>query len=94
MSATEWKIVKGIFYEALRLEAGARSQYLDDACRGNIELRAEVESLLSSMDESKSFLEEPAVGDATTIGYNSQLRSGQQISHYKNCFACSLRRNG
>jgi len=83
MTATEWQRVREIFFEALRVDAGERSRYLDDACGDNTELRAEVESLLSSVDESKSFLEQPAAANATTIGPDSQLGIGQKISHYK-----------
>ena len=83
MPTTEWQNVREIFFEALRVDAGERSRYLDDACGDNTELRAEVESLLSSVDESKSFLEQPAAANATTIGPDSQLGIGQKISHYK-----------
>jgi RNA polymerase sigma factor (TIGR02999 family) len=83
MSATEWQIVKEIFYKALSFDAEARDQYLDDACRDNVELRAEVESLLGSMGKAESFLEKPAAADATTIVSDSHLKTGQQISHYK-----------
>ena len=82
-SVNNWNEVKEIIHEALRIDVGARAEYLDNACHGNVDLRTEVESLLSSMIDAHSFLEQPAVGDATTIGNNSRLNIGEQISHYK-----------
>ena len=37
-----------------------RARYLDDACRGNPDLRQRVEALLRAHEEAGAFLEEPA----------------------------------
>ena len=83
MTATEWQQVKEIFHQALRVENSRRPKYLDDACRDNTELRAEVESLLNSMAAAQSFLEGPAAEVTISGDPDSRLQSGQQISHYK-----------
>ena len=46
---------------ALERPASARAAYLDEACAGDTELRAEVESLLASHDEAGEFIEESAI---------------------------------
>ncbi|HET7584933.1 MAG TPA: serine/threonine-protein kinase [Gemmatimonadaceae bacterium] len=44
--------VRELFDAACELDTAARSAYLDDACGGDVELRAEVESLLASYDRT------------------------------------------
>lgn len=50
-----------VFDAALDLPAGERSAFIDAACGGDAELRAEVLELLRAYDESDAFLEAPAV---------------------------------
>src|SRR5262249_1519239 len=51
-----------LFLKALDLRSpGKRRAYIDEACRGNAELRAQVESLLSASERAGSFLEKPVV---------------------------------
>jgi len=70
-----------MFHEALRVDPTLRDRFLDNACAGDIDLRIEVESLLISFTDAKSFLEEPVVGDVRAEPW--QLRDGQKISHYR-----------
>ena len=81
MPRKNWQQVKDIFHEALRVDPDLRNRFLDDACGGDIDLRIEVESLLISFTDAKSFLEEPVVGEARAEPW--QLRDGQKISHYQ-----------
>jgi serine/threonine protein kinase len=84
MSATDWKRIKGVFHEALRLEAGAqRKHFLDRECGQDLAMRIEVESLINSLAEAKNFLEKPAITDPASRGSSPVLGDGQQISHYK-----------
>ncbi|MFN8548253.1 MAG: serine/threonine-protein kinase [Candidatus Eisenbacteria bacterium] len=58
-----------IFARALELREGERAAYLDQSCRDDRELRAQVESLLVAAERAGSFLErtvemEPRAGDA------------------------------
>ncbi len=46
-----------IFLEARELDPDARAGFVADACGGDDELRAEVESLLAASDESESYFE-------------------------------------
>ena len=83
MPSRDWKQVKEIFHEALRQEPDERDAFLEKTCGDDIELRIEVESLLISLNEAKSFLETPLV--KTSAGsYNKwQLKDGDEISHYR-----------
>jgi serine/threonine protein kinase len=53
--------VRSLFGRALEIESAAeRAAFLDEACGGNAELRAEVESLLQAIDNAGSFMKQPA----------------------------------
>ena len=63
-----------------------RARYLDDACRGNPDLRQRVEALLRAHEEAGAFLEEPAASLAgKTIAVATPLteKPGDKIGHYK-----------
>src|ERR1051326_7367357 len=74
-----------VFTEALRLPPEERDRYLDEACKGDNELRRRVEALLEAYDQSGDFLgrsaadrppkaaQPPAVGE----------KPGDRIGHYK-----------
>ena len=60
MMSARWKEVKPIVADAMEMPAAERAAYLDQSCRDDAELRAEVESLLAAADgdlglESDSF---------------------------------------
>ena len=46
-----------------------RAVYLDRACEGDPALRAEVESLLSTLGRIGGFLEPPEIAEASTLGF-------------------------
>ena len=71
-----------MFAGARALPADRRPAYLAEACDGNEALRQEVESLLSSDERAKSFLEAPAVmrGDDTRV---TRSLEGQRIGPYQ-----------
>jgi eukaryotic-like serine/threonine-protein kinase len=82
MSGKDWKQVKEIFHDALRRRSDEREAYLESACLGDINLRIEVESLLISLNDAKSFLEAPIVKTSETPR-KWQLQPRQSISHYE-----------
>ncbi len=58
----EPKDIESLFHEALKRPSPAeRSAYLDGACAGDAELRAEAEALLVAHEEAGGFLNAPAV---------------------------------
>ncbi|HEX2639138.1 MAG TPA: serine/threonine-protein kinase, partial [Pyrinomonadaceae bacterium] len=83
MPGRNWKQVKAIFHEALRHESGERDVYLEHACGEDIDLRIEVESLLISLTEAKSFLETPLVKTSGGSYNKWQLIDGEVVSHYR-----------
>ena len=78
-----WKKVKELFHEALRLEPPERDVFLDRSCDGDTELRIEVESLLLSLNEAETFLEEPVLLAAPEGEVAWQFSTDQLISHYR-----------
>jgi non-specific serine/threonine protein kinase/serine/threonine-protein kinase len=53
MTPERWRQIKQIFQAAFELPSEARSAYVQEACAGDAELRAEVESLLLSVEEEE-----------------------------------------
>ena len=61
-SADTWQRVKELFDAALDLTPDERAALLDRACAGDEALRAEVESLLESDEQTSSFIDDTAFG--------------------------------
>jgi hypothetical protein len=59
-AAERWRLTDSIFREAAKLKGKKRLAYLEKACAGDLDLRAEVESLLS-YDTGDGPLDKPAV---------------------------------
>ncbi|MDM7921301.1 MAG: serine/threonine-protein kinase [Pyrinomonadaceae bacterium] len=84
MPAVRQRDVKEIFHESLRRDAGeARENYLTSACSGNDELRTEVQSLLTSLEDAKTFLEIPITAESDLEIGTTSLAPGRVISHYR-----------
>lgn len=79
----DWRKVKEIFHQALRLGPSDREAYLQESCGDDPTLRIEVESLLISLDEAKTFLEQPPTLLWSDSEMSWQFRSGDLISHYR-----------
>jgi serine/threonine protein kinase/Tol biopolymer transport system component len=85
MSTDRWERTKQILEEALRLAPEQRQSYLDVACGTDVELRAEVESLIESHRAAGSqFLAvaAPEVLDITPSSRPLQMPN-QTIAHYR-----------
>ena len=79
----DWKKIKAVFHEALRLEQSDRDAFLNESCDGDIDLRVEVESLLLSLDQAKTFLEVPAMMTSSEGMIAWQYSEGEIVSHYR-----------
>lgn len=77
--------IREIFDNALELEGGARSAYLDEACGGDAELRREVEDFLGAYHRSPGTWENPVadllLGVLRESG--SSLKEGTRIGRYE-----------
>ena len=60
MNAQRWLKIRELFESACDLGPKERQAMLAEACRGDRELRSEVESILDSSEESPALLESPA----------------------------------
>ena len=60
LSRERWALVEPVLDAALELEPDERAAFLEDACRGDQKLRAEVEALLAACDLGDTILSNPA----------------------------------
>ncbi len=61
MNPERWQQIKAALHEALELEAELRPAYIDRICANDLELRAELESLLTADNQAgDAFLDTPA----------------------------------
>ena len=91
MEPERWKRVEQIYHSALEHDEGQRRAYLEAACRGDMGLLSEVESLLAYRDKAEEFMEAPALEQAAKTLAEEQTRSdapsegmiGKTISSYR-----------
>jgi serine/threonine protein kinase/tetratricopeptide (TPR) repeat protein len=78
-----WQEIDRIFAEALAREPAERAVFLDEACRGDEELRKEVESLIAH-DSPESLVGGAAVAEATSLLARGKPRAitGERIGSY------------
>ncbi|MGC4051415.1 MAG: serine/threonine-protein kinase [Paludibaculum sp.] len=60
MNSERWRLIEGIFAEAVECPAAERSNFLDQACGADIELRRELESLLACDAPEHQLIELPS----------------------------------
>src|SRR5438105_1227328 len=86
MTREEWQRVKEVLHEALELPQGHRAAYLDRACDGNLQFRAEVESLIASHQNAGEFIEESAAATGPRRALSTlpdSLGTGLQLGPYR-----------
>ena len=93
MQAERWRQIEGLYHKACALEGQERMAFLNKACEHDASLREELESLLASGDEAKSFIEIPAMDRAArelakmeekTKGHeDGDAWAGRMVSHYR-----------
>jgi serine/threonine-protein kinase len=85
-SSDRWRLVEALFYEALDLKPEERSQFLDQKCAGDAELRKDVETLLASAEQPMDFLHQPVVAAAHRMMSDDRretMAAGTRLAHYK-----------
>lgn len=85
MRPERWQRIEQVYFAALARAAEEREVLLDEECRGDEELRREVESLLDAHQEASGFLAEPAMQVvARKIALEPSLaKAGQVINQYQ-----------
>jgi serine/threonine protein kinase len=85
MTPERWQRVNEIFYAALAQDARERAAFLAEACAGDQELLAEVESLLAAHAQPGDFIDAPAYEVAAELLVQAPARSlaGEQLGAYR-----------
>ncbi|MCG8466793.1 MAG: protein kinase, partial [Gemmatimonadetes bacterium] len=85
MDRERWKRARAVFEEATELGGASRARFLDGACAGDAELRAEVESLLAADEDDRPFLEDDVSGSAIELlrGDATNPRVGKLVGPYR-----------
>jgi eukaryotic-like serine/threonine-protein kinase len=86
MEAKDLPRVEQLFHTVLELDAAERADYLDRECKGEPELRVEVESLIATFEKRADFLEEPVFRaglQAFVAAESAGTLLGKQIGPYK-----------
>ena len=81
-----WQRIKSLFHQALDLSSAERTSFLDDACRGDLELRNQVESLLLANDQAGEFIASPALVEAGLVlqtDLAAESVAGRRIGPYE-----------
>lgn len=85
MADENWQQVRKIFDDALRQKPEERARFVNEVCRSDKILLAEVESLLSSLGSAESFMETPAVANVADVieAETRKLEKGKCFGHYE-----------
>ncbi|MGZ6971825.1 MAG: serine/threonine-protein kinase, partial [Thermoanaerobaculia bacterium] len=81
MTPERWAEIQGLLHDALKRPAHERPAFLDEACRGDAELKSEAASLLAASEEATDFLETPAVPSAADVVVEEPER--QHVGPYR-----------
>jgi eukaryotic-like serine/threonine-protein kinase len=84
MNSEKWEKAKNIFNEALEKDTAARQAFLNEACNGDRDLRAEVESLLASAAGANRFFEGSVIADVLKLveGEPGETLVGRRVGPY------------
>ena len=85
MKPERWQKIDEIFHAALQYKPEERKAFIEEACRGDEELRREIESLLAEERGADQFIEEPAM-DVMAKDLADEQRDaliGKNIGPYK-----------
>jgi serine/threonine protein kinase/tetratricopeptide (TPR) repeat protein len=77
---------ESIFWKALAMPSAAeRAKYLDEACGGDVPLRAQIEEMLAAYPKVEKFLEAPAAASVETVDQPTRSAEGPgtRIGPYK-----------
>ena len=91
MENERWQRIEELYHSALERKQDERAQFLADACKDDVSLCREVESLLGADGKAGGFIESPAIQVAAQLLTPEEiqqhaprsLESGTTISHYQ-----------
>jgi serine/threonine protein kinase/Tfp pilus assembly protein PilF len=79
----QWQQVQDLFHAALEKEPHDRPVFLDEACRGDSDLRQEVARLISAHETEDHFIDSPGYVAAGDVLANHDFQPGEMVAHYK-----------
>jgi serine/threonine protein kinase/tetratricopeptide (TPR) repeat protein len=84
MQPERWRQIEELYHSAKTLPPMEQKSFLEEACKGDLELRWEVESLLAQHPEAEKFLQTSAMEVAARLIAHSDPETmvGQEIGHY------------
>lgn len=83
MKAERWKNIEQIFNVAATLSPVERTKYLSMACGGDIELREEIDSMLTEDSMTDDFLSEPVFAVGASLLEYEELLDQSEFAFYK-----------
>src|SRR5579864_1437572 len=84
MTPERWLQIKELLGKALEMDPAARSRYLDQECRADVELRNDVERFLDAQDKAEDFLSKlPSLDAVHEECAQLDHRIGQFLGSYK-----------
>src|SRR6476646_7599189 len=81
MDALRWRQIEDIYHSALSRPLEKRAAFLDEVCRGDLDLQQRVQSLLTADERAGSFLEVAALEDDSAIAATPVHIGSYQILH-------------
>ena len=82
MDSTRWKQIDEIFHTALECEPPARAAFLAEACKEDVSLRAEIETLIAAHEKESSLFESPPSELAAEFLDQKGVVFEGKIAHY------------
>jgi eukaryotic-like serine/threonine-protein kinase len=85
MTPERWQKIDDLFHAVLACDPAERSDFLRNQCAGDEPLRHEIESLLSSHEQTDLFIETPAGDVAAELLHKNKavFEAGAQIENYR-----------
>lgn len=85
MNAERLKQIEKIYHEVLEIASDKRKSFINESCGGDVELRRELESLLSFRKTLDNLLDTPPESLAAEIFFEEKSDNliGREIRHYK-----------
>src|SRR6266700_7107775 len=84
MQAENWNQVKEILELAIEQPPDRREQFIEERCSGDVELRGQIDSLISSYERIGDFMEDGAIGGVAEMftSSKSSLEPGNRLGRY------------
>ena len=84
MTPDQWQQIESVLQHTLDLPTDERRAFLEDVCARDEQIGREVSSLVAAHEESREFIEEPAiVSDAELIFSLGENNIGREVGSYR-----------